>query len=278
MALFTSGDHAGPMSRLATRAKTLGVSIRDSSEVRDAETAVWLRAHGVDLVLNVHSLHIVDNDVLAAPPLGAYNLHPGPLPQRAGLHAASWALYEGAQDYGVTLHRMTGKVDGGTIAFADCFGIGPADTGLSVMTECVRRGVRLIDALLEVAERGDAIPAHPQDLAQRRWFMAGPPGGGRLEWNLPARRIADFVRACDYRPFPSPWGFPWCRRKRTRIAILSARAVDRAPDAAPGTVVHTDGGAVLVSASDAWVRVDNVEIGGRAVAAAVALRHGSRLE
>jgi UDP-4-amino-4-deoxy-L-arabinose formyltransferase/UDP-glucuronic acid dehydrogenase (UDP-4-keto-hexauronic acid decarboxylating) len=276
--LFTSTDSDGPLSTLMVRARTLGIEIRAAEEVRDPETAGWMREERVALVLNVHSLHIIDADVLAAPRLGAYNLHPGPLPERAGLHAASWALYEGADRYGVTLHRMSPQVDAGTIAFADDFAIRPADTGLTVMTQCVRHGLRLIEALVEMAERGEAIPAHPQDLARRRWFTAGPPKGGRLDWYLPARRVTDFVRACDYRPFPSPWGFPWCKRGSTRIAILSARALDRAADAIPGTVVHADGGAVLVAATDAWVRVGTVEIAGRTAAAAEAIPHGSRLE
>jgi methionyl-tRNA formyltransferase len=260
------------------RALTLGVPIRTAEKVREPETAGWMREQRIALLLNVHSLHIVHSDVLAAPRFGAYNLHPGPLPERAGLHAASWALYEGAERHGVTLHRMGSQVDAGAIAFADDFAIGPADTALSVMTQCVRRGMRLIEALLEVAEHGEAIPAHPQDLARRRWFPAGPPKGGRLEWDLPARRVADFVRACDYRPFPSPWGFPWCKRDGTRIGILSARALGRAADAVPGTVVHAHGGAVLVAASDAWVRVDDVQIAGHTAAAAEAIRHGSRLD
>jgi methionyl-tRNA formyltransferase len=275
--LFTSTDHGGPLSALMVRARTLGVAVRPAEEVRDPDTAGWMRQQRVALVLNVHSLHIINADVLAAPRLGAYNLHPGPLPERAGLQTSSWALYEGAESYGVTLHRMTPEVDAGAIAFADVFPVAPADTGLSVMTACVRRGLRLIEALLEVAERGEAIPARPQDLARRRWFTAGPPNGGRLEWHLAARSVADFVRACDYRPYPSPWGFPWCERDGTRIAILSARALDRAADSVPGTAVHADGGAVLVAARDAWVRVDNVEIAGHILPAAEAIRDSSRL-
>jgi methionyl-tRNA formyltransferase len=276
-AVFTSTGGAGPMSTVAVRARSLGIPVREAHEVREASTAEWLRARGVDLLLNVHSLHILHGDVLDAPTLGAYNLHPGPLPERAGLDTPSWALYEGACRYGVTLHRMTQVVDAGTIAFADDFDIGPTDTGLAVMMQCVRRGVRLIEQLLTFAERGDRIPSRPQDLARRRWFSAGPPNDGRLEWGRPARQITDFVRACDYRPLASPWGFPRCQAGDAEIAILTARVMDRATDAIPGTVISADRGAVAVAASDAWVRVDDVAVAGRPTAAADAIGNVRRL-
>jgi methionyl-tRNA formyltransferase len=44
----------------------------------------------------------------------------------------------------------------------------------------------------------------PRDLARRRYFGREVPQGGRIDWNAPARRIYDFVRACDYHPFASP--------------------------------------------------------------------------
>lgn len=273
VAVFTRSP--GPV---AGRAKSLGVTVRDAEDVRSPVTGDRLRRQHVQLLLNVHSLYIVDDDVLEAPPLGAYNLHPGPLPERAGLHTPSWAIYEGSEFHGVTLHRMTSDVDAGAIAFADRFAIGPEDTGLSVLTRCVNRGVGLIAQLLDCAECGDPIPAHEQDLSRRRWFAAGPPQGGHLDWDRPAREVVAFVRACDYAPFESPWGRPRCTTGEIEVAILKARALEAPSASAPGTVVHADARAVRVAAADAWVRVDTVEIAGETIAPADAIPAGARLE
>lgn len=78
--VFTS--EAG-MGAVRARGQSLGATIREGREVRDPGTGAWLRERGASLLLNVHSLHVVHPDVLAAPRLGAYNLHPGPLPERA---------------------------------------------------------------------------------------------------------------------------------------------------------------------------------------------------
>jgi UDP-4-amino-4-deoxy-L-arabinose formyltransferase/UDP-glucuronic acid dehydrogenase (UDP-4-keto-hexauronic acid decarboxylating) len=276
-AVFSDSEVGTMGGAVAEAAAKLEAPVRPAAEVRDPALADDLRAAGVDLVLNVHSLHIVDAEVLAAPPLGAYNLHPGPLPERAGLNAPGWALYEGAESHGVTLHRMTPGVDEGAIAFMERFEVARSDTALRVMTQCIRRGLPLLERLLERAEEGEAIPAHAQDLTQRRWFGAGPPEGGRLSWDRPARGVADFVRACDYRPFPSPWSFPRCRAAEREVAISAAEALGERTDAPPGTVAATDGDGVLVAADDAWVRVDWVEVSDERTPAAEALRPGELL-
>lgn len=138
-------------------------------------------------------------------------------------------------------------------------------------------GCDYFEQLLELVERGEPVPAQPQDLARRRWFGAGPPDGGLLDWSRPARCAVDFVRACDYTPFPSPWGFPRCSAHGLHVAVLGA-SVDRDhAHVAPGTVAHTEGGAALIAAADAWVRVERVEVEGRELPAVDVFRDGERL-
>jgi UDP-4-amino-4-deoxy-L-arabinose formyltransferase/UDP-glucuronic acid dehydrogenase (UDP-4-keto-hexauronic acid decarboxylating) len=276
VAVFTGASDTR-LASVADKARSIHAPLRDARAVRAPATAAWLREQRADLLLNVHSLHVINPTVLEAPSLGAYNLHPGPLPEWAGLHTPSWAVYSGVDHYGVTLHRMTSQVDAGPIVFADEFGIGVADTGLAVMMQCVRKGVSLIERLLDIAERRDVIPARPQDLARRRWFGAGPPDGGRLNWHLPAHRIRDFVRACDYRPFTSPWGFPRTTANGLDVAVVTARVAGGTAAAAPGTVAHADGGTVRVAAADAWVTVDRVRVDGETLPAAEVMQDGGRL-
>ncbi len=56
-------------------------------------------------------------DGLGAP---AYNFHPGP-PTYPGSHAASFAIYEGAEKFGATAHVMDHKVDCGPIVAVEWF-------------------------------------------------------------------------------------------------------------------------------------------------------------
>jgi len=54
----------------------------------------------------------------------AYNFHPGP-PERPGRYPSVFALYEGAEQFGVTIHEMLASVDSGPIVAAEWFDIPP---------------------------------------------------------------------------------------------------------------------------------------------------------
>lgn len=259
-------------------ADELGLPVLDPGRVRDPGLARWIADHGVDLLVNVHSLQIVHEDVIAAPRIGSFNLHPGPLPRYAGLNAPSWAVYEGETRHAVTLHWMAGKVDAGAIAYEAWFDIAPTDTGLRVATNCVRHGVPLVGRLLDDAARGAGhVPATPQDPAGRRWFGRGAPHGGRLPWDMPARRVVDLVRAATYAPFPSPWGWPATSLCGRDIEVTRVRPTGEAADAPPGTVGHARPGGVLVAAADEWVLVERLRVDGRPAAPGEALPAGARL-
>ena len=263
VAVMTAPPTRGGGASVGGVAEQLGVPIERSERVRDPETADWVRGQEVDLLLNVHSLYLIHGDVLAAPRIGSFNLHPGPLPEYAGLNTPSWAIYNGETSHGVTVHWMEPGVDTGAIAFDTRFDLADSDTGLSVSARCVREGVPLILQLLETAAADPAaIPRREQDLTGRRYYRrADVPEGGRIEWARPARRIVDQVRASDYFPFPSPWGSPATTLAGRELAVLKASATGEATDAAPGTVGEGRGTGVLVAAEDEWVLVERVQVG-----------------
>jgi methionyl-tRNA formyltransferase len=246
-AVLTS--EGSPAWKLAAR---LGLSALPARRVRDPGFADELARAGVELVLNVHSLYIVPPAVLQVPRLGAYNLHPGLLPHYAGLNAPSWAIYNGEASHGVTVHRMDPGIDTGAVVFEERFPIKAEDTGLSVALRCAQKGVGLILKLLEILARDPAgLPLKAQDASERRYFGREVPQVGRIDWNAPARRIYDFVRACDYQPFTSPWGTPRARLGDEDAEILKVALSGEACKAAPGTVRH--GEDTFVATADEWL-------------------------
>ena len=272
-----SAPSGGPGS-VAAVARAAGVTVLDPASVTDPAFAGWIADHDVDLLLNVHSLRIAHADVVAAPRLGSFNLHPGPLPRYAGLNAPSWAIYEGETRHAVTVHRMAADVDAGDVAYDEWFPIGPGDTALKVATTCVRLGVALLGRLLDAAAHGPAaIPARPQDPAARRWFGRAAPDGGSIRWDRPARRVIDHVRAADYAPFPSPWGWPVTTAAGRSVEIVRVSASGERAGAIPGTVGPAGPAGVPVAAADEWVVVERVRSRGKAVAPADVLAPGDVL-
>jgi methionyl-tRNA formyltransferase len=277
VAVMTAPQTRGGGATVAGVADGLGLEVRPSELVRDPELADWIRSEGVDLLLNVHSLFVAHGDVVGAPAIGSFNLHPGPLPAYAGLNAPSWAIYHREPRHAVTVHWMEPGIDTGAIAYERAFDVEAEETGLSLSLKCVREGLPLLEQLLEDAESG-GIPKHAQDLSRRRYFGRDVPQEGKVEWRRSAEEVVAFVRACDFFPFPSPWGHPSARLDGTELSILKAGRTGEHADAEPGTVGAAADGSASVAAADEWVAVQRVRVNEEIEDAATVLQPGARLE
>ena len=102
----------------------------------------------------------------------AINIHPGRLPDFAGLHAVQWAVRLGEHSTAATAHFMTETVDAGDIIDAADVPLSPHDTGLSAWLRCRRAQADLLWRLLAEIAAGRQLPRASQDLSGRRVFRA----------------------------------------------------------------------------------------------------------
>jgi methionyl-tRNA formyltransferase len=174
---------------------------------------------------------------------------------------------------------MNGAVDTGPVAYTSSFDISERDTGLSLSLKCVKLGLPLVSRLVAAAATDPStIPAEPQDPAGRRYFGREVPQGGNLRWAEPGRKVVDFVRACDYAPFPSPWGAPTARFRDRAIGVTRASRTGEPCTEVPGTVAATEGEGVRVACADEWIEIERLTVDGAPVAAASILEPGVLLD
>jgi len=274
------GSSEGRSSALSVwnAASDLGIQTWPAKLVRDPELGGRLRSEKVDLLLNAHSLHTVHEQVLMAPGIGAFNLHPGPLPRYAGRNVVSWAIFRGESMHGVTVHRMEPQVDAGAIAYQTLFTIEDKDTGLSLSLKCAREGVALMLQLLRTAAVDPAcIPRKPQDLSKREYFGKDVPEEGRIRWSWPARKVVDFVRACDFFPFSSPWRHPRTHLGAQEFSLVKARQTGLPCKIQPGTVGKSVDSGLHIACQDEWILVSKLLISGKYIAAGELLKPGDRV-
>lgn len=263
---------------LERRAGQLAVPTLPVERVAEPAFGRWIEEWQVDVLLNVHSLTIVDAAVADAPRIGSFNLHPGPLPEYAGLNTVTWAIARGEPEHGVTLHWIDAGVDTGRIAYDERFPIGDDDTALTVFSTCIRLGLQLVDLLLATAELDPgAIPARRQVGPRTVYRRGDVPQDGRVEWARPARRVHDLARASNFGPFPSPCGHPQAMLGSVPVGIVGTNLTHRRCTAVPGTIDRTDHGETLVATADQWLAVTNVSIEGRRVSASDVLEPGQVL-
>ena len=235
---FLGGDV--PVKPLAHLAKTSG--------------AEELAALSCDWLVSVGSTVIYPVEVLQAARHGGLNMHPGRLPDYAGLHVHQWAIRHGETSFGATVHWMEPRVDAGDIVFQSQFDIGPAETGLGLYRRCIRSGAELMVEALRCLDDARPLPRIPQDLTRYRVFRSRDATDGRIDWTKPACHIERFVRAADYVPLRSPTYTPSTFLHGTKLYIRRLRVLEtpaEAPAEAPaGTIARITPDGPCVVAGD----------------------------
>jgi len=187
------------------------------------------------------------SEVYDLPPHGTLNLHDSLLPAFTGFSPVPWALISGADQVGITAHRMDGGLDTGDVAAQRALPIGPRSTG----AELVRATIDLIpEVLLDALAQIEAgtVDWRPQDLDQRTFFHRRTERDSLIDWTWPAEDIDRLVRAMSD-PYPS--AHTYCRGER--IEVIEAHVSTFRYGGTPGRIFIAEGdGMAIVAGGDAY--------------------------
>lgn len=158
-----------------------------------------LREYAPDLVVMASFDQIVRPDLLAIPRLGWLNIHPSLLPRHRGPEPIYWAIAQGDQESGITLHWAVERIDAGPIVEQRPVPILPIDTAGTLCKRLVAAGTEALDATMIRLAAGDTDGRLP-DLAGGSYDP--PVRAPRLDLQQPFAVLERAVRAGqpDQRP------------------------------------------------------------------------------
>jgi len=174
----------------------------------------------VDLAILAWWPHIVPRDLVALPRLGFLNCHPSLLPHNRGKHYNFWAIVEEAP-FGVSIHWVGERVDGGDVAFQAPIATSWEDTGETLFHKARAAMVELFRASYDRIRRGD-IPRIPQDLAQGSFHKASELDAASridLDAGVRARDLLNLLRARTFAGYPAAWFTDGGERYEVRVEI-----------------------------------------------------------
>lgn len=215
-----------PVQQAAERA---GLPVRFPVRLDDAEAAAFA-ALGLDAAVVAAYGLILPPAVLAAPRLGALNIHASLLPRWRGAAPIERAILAGDAETGVTIMQMEAGLDTGPILLAEPVAIGPEETAPALRRRLAALGARLIVTALEERAAGRLV-ARPQPAAGVTYAKKLRREEARLDWRQGAVALARAVRALN----PSPG--TWFDYGAERIKVLAARVAEGSAGAAPGRVL-----------------------------------------
>ncbi len=189
-----------------------------------------------DLVVSAGFGRRIPRRIIDLPTIGIINIHPSLLPAYRGRHPLNWAIINGEKQTGVTIHHVSERIDEGGVIAHRPVAIEPDDTILDLHWRTVEAGRELLEEVLDAIDAG-AFHGTPQGAAGASYYPPRTPADGLIDWQQPAERIRNLVRALAA-PYPGAFFY----HRGEKIVVERARVLphDVAP-ARPGSVTTYEG-------------------------------------
>ena len=231
------------------------IAVLQPETLRDAAFQAELEALAPD-VIAVVAFRILPREVYETARVGAFNLHGSLLPAYRGAAPIARALMDGVAETGVTTFLLRPSVDTGDVILVRRTPVGPDETMGDVHDRLAEIGAAAVVETVRRLASGDAAP-QPQDDAQASPAPKLVRADARIEWDRPARRVHDHVRALS----PTPGA--WTRLNGETLKVLRTRvAAERGALGQPGRVVEA-GPRLVVACADGAVEVLDVQREGK---------------
>jgi methionyl-tRNA formyltransferase len=251
-----------------------GIRVEQPESINAPEGLALVRDLGPDLLVTAAYGQILSGDLLAIPRLGGINLHGSILPKYRGAAPVARAIQQGEAETGVTVIRMTPRVDaGGMLSFART-PIGPDETAGAVEDRLAQLGAPLVlEAIASLID--DSATILPQDPSAVTKAPKLKKEDGRIDWSRPARAIHDLVRAMQPWPIAST---TWDRGsgEPVRLIVHETRVAEGMGEL--GRVIEAKGDRFVVASGQGAVRLLTVQLEGKKAMSAEEFLRGYRAE
>ena len=215
---------------VAAYAQAEGLPLYQPERLRGEGALAPVREAEPDVIVVAAFGLLLPKALLGLPPHGCLNVHPSLLPRHRGASPVQAAILAGDTETGVTIIRLSERMDAGPI-LAQVHTPLPADEdALSLEPRLAEMGAELLVECLE-PWAGGQLEARPQDEALATYCQRLERADAELDWTRSARELARVVRAFRGRTD----AFTFWHGRLLKI-FKAAPVTDVAPPGRPGSV------------------------------------------
>lgn len=236
------------------RAEELGLEVLQPESLKDSGFLQKIAQTQAN-VLVVVAFRILPRELFTLPAQGAVNVHPSLLPKGRGPAPIQWTLLRGEKETGVTIIRLTERIDAGNILRQERVSISPEDD-FGALHDCLGAlGARMLVETLDAIENGTQAEPQKQDDAHATAAPKLKPEDFVLHWEKSALVLRNQIRAFS----PVPGAVAQMDGKRLKIfrAEVAAGAW-----LSPGEV-KTSGSDFFIGTGTVPLRILSVQLEGR---------------
>ena len=194
-----------------------------------------------DLLVVSSYRNIIPDNILKLARLGAINLHMAPLPKYRGVHPENWALINGEDWMGYTVHYLDSGIDTGDIIAQDRVPILPEDDILSLTYKISEAAPKILIEVINDIGAGHIV-RKTQDESQATYYPPRKPSDGLIDWSMQDTDIQNLIRALT-RPYPGAYTII----SGYKLMVWRSRLVNGANTICePGQIIELSSSGILV--------------------------------
>ena len=197
---------------------------------------------------------ILSQKIISTAKYGAFNVHPGHLPKYRGPFPTAWAILNGEDLFGITIHYMDSSIDTGDIIFQKTHNILPDETGFELYNHSMRLSAELYAEKLE-----DILCGNYEPNKQTRYgtYYGNIPSHVQIDWRKPSRYICNEVRVHAPPYYPA---YSFVKNKCILFKKCFVFDTKEHTSQGPGKILEVfKNGTFLVSSVDGCVLVEDYE-------------------
>lgn len=206
-----------------------------------------------DFIFSFQCRAIIPRTIIDIPKHGVINIHFSSLPKYRGCYPIAWALLNGEQEIGVTVHYIDAGIDSGDIIYQEHIAVLPEDNAKTCFEKISRLGITIfqdkLDEILTLKNKRikqsgkDAIYYSKDSLDFSKNFV---------NWNQDSRQINNFIKAFIFPPLQ----YPYTRRQKEVFAVIKhQRVVEGYQKEQPGRIVELSDSMIRVATYSGFIDI-----------------------
>lgn len=240
-------------------AEKFKLKVYQPEDVNTDEAIKLFKSLNPDLFVVIAYGQILKPKVLNIPKIFSLNIHGSLLPKYRGAAPINWAIIKGERITGITVIKMSARMDAGPIILQESIAVNESDTAVVLEEKLASLGANLVLKSIGLVANNN-YQLTPQDKSQIFFAPKLTKQTGLIDWKKPAGEIYNLIKGC----LNWPGAFTYYQGKQLKIykakMCLSACAAE---PVVYGQIIEADKDKIVVAAGKDNLIIEELQIEGK---------------
>ncbi|MFA5099523.1 MAG: methionyl-tRNA formyltransferase [Candidatus Omnitrophota bacterium] len=241
----------------------LGLPVYQPIDINVPECVSYLKGLKPDVFVVIAYGQKLSQKILDIPLIMPLNIHASLLPAYRGAAPINWAIIRGEKVTGVTLMKVSLRMDAGPVILQKKVPILDTDTAESLAAKlAVPAAEILIEGIDKLASGSCQLTV--QDESKASFASKLKKSDGLIDWNKPALEIVNLIRGC----IPWPGAFTYYKGKLVKIHKVSVVSYAGKDTMTAGQIVHISKEGIVVTTARGSLLIEALQMEGKRIISA----------